>query len=333
MKMRFAVTVALLSPLFFPAAPSFAVDNTAANLVAEGRISLTKITDGLKQKYPKYKEVFWNVSGNAFHNFSGTDQTDVIVGLSGYRDKGVIYNNDKQLVEDAGAAFGYFHLEGDDWRLKQVEKVEGQKYEGFEGADLTGSGKDQLVLYTSTGVTQMATVYAIDNKGIFKKVTTIKGNGLGPRVEEEDGKPLVVDFQRALVNRCDDCDVYHGRPYLWNGKNFVEQPDDFLDHVQSYDPVHAPDAEAAQYLQFFEGYQAAHPDNFSAAANCYDLSNRLGLKDKMEQYKKQLLKIGTETAHCKYCDEWLMGKNKVFKEQYLEQVLGKKKKVSSSDDE
>jgi hypothetical protein len=329
MKIRSAA-VALLSLLFLPAVPSFAVDNTASNLVAEGRISLSAITDTLKKKYPKDKEVFWNVSGNAFHDFSAVTQTDIIVGMSGYLDRGVVYNNNKQLVDDAGSAFAYFHLEGDDWKMKQVEEAEGKKYEGFEGADLTGAGKDQLVLYTSTDTLQMASVYAIDKNGTFKKIATIKGTGLGPRVEQEDGKTLIVDFQRALVNRCGDCEVYHGRAYQWDGKNFVEQPDDFLDHVQAYDPFHSTDAETAQTLAFFEGYLAANPDDFSAAANCYDLSDRLGLKDKMAQYRKQLIKIGTDSVKCKYCDEWLLGKNRAYKEQYLEQVLGQKKKVEDS---
>ena len=250
MKVKILLAFGFLFSLFFPALPSLAVDDTAANLVAEGDINLTQMIDALNHRYPKDKELFWNVSGIAYHDFTGTNQSDVIIGLSGYKDKGLVYNNEKQLVEDAGAAFAYFHKVGDGWKLEQVEEVVGAKYEGFEGADLIASGKDQLVVYTSTGTAQMATVYEIEHDGIFKTISTITGYGMGPRVSQEEGKTQIVDFQKALINPCDDCHVYYGRPYLWDGHKFVEQPDDFLDHVQSYDPAHTSNTEALQYWPF-----------------------------------------------------------------------------------
>lgn len=315
------VLAALLA--FWPQ-PSRAVDETAADLVAQGEISLSLMTDTLNKKYPKERETFWNVSGIAYHDFSAASHTDVIIGLSGYKDVGKNYNNGKQLVEDAGAGFAYFHLEKDSWKLKQVELVEGKKYEGFEGADLMESGSDQLVVYTSDGNKQIALVYSIRG-GVFKKMADIVGYGLGPRVTQEGGQTLMVDFQRALVNPCDECGVYYGRPYRWTGGKFVEADDDFLNRVQAYDPFHSTAEEAAQSLAFFEGYLAAHPSDFCATANCYDLSNRLGLKDKVEKYLKMLAELGPDSLQCKYCDEWLENKNKATQQDYLDKVLGKKK--------
>ncbi len=308
------------------ATQAYGVDDSAANLIPQGKISLSNLTDTLNRKYPKDKENFWNVSGIAYHDFSGAPDQDVVIGLSGYRDKGLIYNNNKQLVEDAGAGFGYFHLEDGIWKLRQVELVEGKKYEGFEGADLTGSGKDQLVVYSSDGVTEIACVYAVQKNGNFKRIATIAGYGMGPRVSQESGKPLIVDFQRALINRQADCPVYYGRPYRWDGINFVEAKDDFLDLVQSYDPFHSTEAESISDLAFFEGYLSDHPNDFCAAANCFDLSTRLNLKDKMEKYRKQLIKLASGSPDCRYCDDWLMGKNRVYQKQYLDMILQGSKK-------
>jgi len=314
---------ALACVLLLAERPLWAVDDTAANLIPEGKISLSSIIDTLNKKYPKDKENFWNVSGIAYHDFTGGDQTDVIVGLAGFRDRGMTYNSGKQLVEDAGAGFAYFHMVNDQWKLVQVEVVEGKKYIGFEGADLTGAGKDQLVVYSSTGEKQMATVYAIQGKGAFGKVATITGYGMGPRVVQQNGKSLVVDYQRALVNRCDDCGIYYGRAYDWDGKDFTEQKNEFLDQVQAYDPFKANEAEAVQALAFFEGYLKDHPKDFCALANCYDLSNRLNLKDKMETYRKAL--TGSETVlDYKYYDEWQFNKNKATQKGYLQQLTGKK---------
>ncbi len=303
---------------------SRAIDDTAVNLVAEGRISLSQITDTLNRKYPKASKIFWNVSGIAYHDFSGSPDADVVVGLSGYRDKGLVYNDDKQLVEDAGAAFAYFRLEKDDWKLKQVEVVEGKKYEGFEGANLTGAQRDQLVVYSSDGDKQMASIFAIRDNGTFERIATITGYGLGPRVARDGDKALVVDFQHALVNHCDDCGIYYGRPYDWDGKKFVERSDEFLDHVQSYDPFHTTGAETAGDLAFFEGYLSDHPNDFCALANCYDLSNRLDLNDKAEDYRRKLARLGSDSLECKYCDEWLTGKNQASQKLYLEQILNPK---------
>ncbi len=304
--------------------PSDAVDDSAANLVAEGGINLTQMTDALNRKYPKEKEAFWNVSGIAYHDFSGAPQSDVIVGLSGYRDKGMVYNNEKQLVEDAGAGFAYFHLEKDEWKLRQVELVEGKRYEGFEGANLMGSGGDQLVIYTSDGKKQIAAVYGIGKNRNFAKIAVITGYGLGPRVASESGKPLMVDFQPALINNQDDWAIYFGRAYPWDGKKFVKQNDDFLDHVQAFDPFHSTPDETTQELAFFEGYLSTHPDDFCTLANCYELSSRMGLKEKADGYRKKLAH-GDSSIDCKYCDEWLMDKNKAGQEVYLDEILGKKK--------
>jgi hypothetical protein len=308
---------------------SRAVDETAANLIPEGKLSLSLIIDTLNHKYPKEKELFWNVSGIAFHDFTGTPQTDVIVGLAGYRDRGMTYNSGKQLVEDAGAGFAYFHLEKDKWDLKQVEVVEGRKYEGFEGANLMGGNGDQLVVYSSENDTKLANVFAIGGKGVFEKIAVIGGKGMGPRVSSDSGKPLMVDFQRALVNRCDDCGIFYGRPYDWDGKKFVERPDDFLDQVQSYDPLHSTEADSSKVLGFFENYLSSNPQDFCALANCFDLSTRLGLTDKAEDYRKRLTHLGNVSPQCKYCDDWLMNKNRATAKEYVDSLSGKKTSKNS----
>lgn len=304
--------------------PSRAVDETAANLIPEGKISLSLIIDTLNHKYSRGREFFWNVSGIAFHDFTGVPQSDVIVGLAGYRDRGMTYNSGKQLVEDAGAGFAYFHLDKDKWSLKQVEIVEGRKYEGFEGSNLMGTGEDQLVVYSSADDTKLASVFAVGKKGEFEKIAVIRGNGMGPRVSPESGKPLMVDFQRALVNRCEDCDIYYGRPYDWNGKTFVQRPDDFLDQVQSYDPLHSTEADSTKVLGFFENYLSTNPQDFCALANCFDLSTRLGLSDKAADYRKRLAHLGDVSPQCKYCDEWMMNKNKATAMEYVSSISGKK---------
>lgn len=322
MKLDFRLWAIL--PFLLAPGPAGAVDDSAANLVAEGRISLSRMIDTLNRKYPKGREFFWNVSGIAYHDFSGAPQGDVIVGLSGYRDVGRKYNNDRQLVEDAGAGFAYFRSEKGEWKLSQVEVVEGKRYEGFEGADLLGSGKDQLVVYSGTGEREWATVYAVRKNGSFEKVATVAGQELGPRVAREPGKPRLVDYQRALVNRCDDCGIYYGRPYDWDGRAFVEQSDDFLDHVRAYDPFHSTEAETSLSLAYFESYLSGHPADFCALANCYDLSNRLGLAEKADAYRRRLARWAGGSVDCKYCDEWTAEKNKANAQQYLEQVTGKK---------
>jgi hypothetical protein len=318
-----------LSCLAGSTAPSFAVDETAANLVAFGQINLTEMNDRLNKKYPNTKEDFWNVSGIAYHNFSNTFKTDAIIGLGGYRDKGAVYNNERQLVEDAGAGFAYFHNLKGQWKLIQVELVDGKKYEGFEGADLTGQGRDQLVVYSSSGTTQIANVYELQGDNTFKKKASIAGYGLGPRVAKDSGAPLMVDFQRALINNCEVCRVYYGRPYRWDGKKFVEGSDAFLDRVQSYDPVRSDDTESSKDLEFFENYLQAHPKDFCGLANCFDLSKRLGLREKTLEYQERLAKLGDDSVDCRYCDEWLMGKNRLFQQQYLDEILGKEKRNSS----
>lgn len=326
-------TLFYLIPVFLLslwAGPAGAVDETAANLVAEGKINLTLMIDTLNRKYPGEKENFWNVSGIAFHDFTGAQQSDVIIGLSGYRDKGMVYNNEKQLVEDAGSGFAYFHFEKGEWKLRQVELAEGKKYEGFEGVDLTGSGNDQLVLYSSTGEKQITGVYAIQKNGVFAKFATIAGYGLGPRVAHQSDKPQIVDYQRALVNTCEYCGIYYGRPYEWDGHKFLEQKNDFLDHVEACDLVHFTDVEKTRSLAYFEGYLTAHPKDFCAVANCFDISSRLGLKDKADHYKQMLANMGEESLVCEYCDDWTMDHNKATMEEYLNQILGKKNRKKTN---
>ena len=248
-----------------------------------------------------------------------------MIGLSGYQDKGLVYNGEKQLVEDTGAGFAYFHKTGDAWKLLQVQLVEGKHYVGFEGADLTGEGKDQLVLYSSEGATQIASILSLGPDGVFHPLTRIASNGMGPRVSTQDGKPLMVDYERALINPCEDCAIYYGRPYLWDGKKFTEGQEEYLDQVRNYDPVHTPDAQCAKVLAYFENYLKAHTDSFGAMANCYDLSLRLGLQKEAEEFKQQLENWGDQSSVCPYCDEWLEGRNKVYQDNYLDQMEGKPK--------
>jgi hypothetical protein len=304
---------------------SFAVDETASDLVAFGAINLTQMTDTLNQKYPATRKAFWNVSGIAYHDFTGGKKTDVLIGLSGYQDKGLVYNGDKQLVEDTGSGFAYFHKIQDQWKLMQVELVEGKHYVGFEGANLMGGETDQLVVYSSNGVTQIANIYNLQSDGQFHSVTRIASTGMGPRVLTREGKQTMVNYERALINRCDDCAIYYGRPYQWDGTKFTEGKDEYLDQMASYDPVRATDAQAAKMLAFFENYLKVHPDNFGATANSYDLSARLGLKKEAQDFKGQMEDWGDKEPACPHCDEWLAGRNKVYQEQYMDQVEGKPK--------
>ncbi len=317
--------IVYLLPLLLLASSARAVDEAASNLVAFGEINLTQMTDTLNRKYPATRKGFFNVSGIAYHNFTGGDKDDVMIGLSGYQDKGLVYNGAKQLVEDSGAGFAYYHKVKDEWKLVQVELVEGKHYIGFEGADLTGEGKDQLLVYTSQGATQIANIYTLGTDGVFHPVTRIASNGMGPRVSVQEGKALLVDYQSALVNPCDDCAIFYGRPYQWNGNKFVGGTDEYLDLVQGYDALHATDSECAKDLAFFENYLKAHPDNFGALANCYDLSQRLELQKDSSQYKKQLEDWGDKPSACPFCDEWLQGRNKVYQQQYLDRMKGKPK--------
>ncbi len=311
--------------LLLPLQGAWAVDETASDLIAFGQINLTHMTDTLNQKYPATRKAFWNVTGIAYHDFSGGEKDDVVIGLSGYQDKGLVYNGDKQLVEDTGAAFAYFHKVKDEWKLSQVEMVEGKHYEGFEGADLTGEGKDQLVVYSSQGATQIANIYTLGGEGLFHPVTRIASNGMGPRVSKLEGKILMVDYQRARINNCDDCLIYYGRPYQWDGKRFAEGADEYLDQVSSYDALHATDDQCSKYLSYFENYLKNHPDDFSCLANCYDLSQRLEDQKDAVKFQAQLEDWGDRPAACPYCDSWLKDRNKVHQDQYLNQIEGKPK--------
>ena len=157
------------------------MDETASDLVAFGEINLTQMTDTLNQKYPATRKAFWNVSGIAYHDFTGESKTDVLIGLSGYQDKGLVYNGEKQLVEDTGSGFAYFHKVQEKWKLIQVELVEGKHYVGFEGAGLMGGDQDQLVVYSAAGVTQIANIYNLQADGQFHAVTRIASTGMGAR--------------------------------------------------------------------------------------------------------------------------------------------------------
>ncbi len=308
--------------VFLPALSAYAVDDTACDLIAFGQIRLGEINDRINKDYSGKKGVFWNISGDAYHDFTKIPKTDVIIGLAGYLDIGLTYNNGRQLVKDAGSGFAYYHKDREAWKLIQVEMADGKKYKGFEGADLTGQGRDQLVVYSSSGTTQVADIYGMDNNGRFKKKASLLGFGKGPRVAEEFGKPILVDFQRATVNQ--DFPVYYGRPFRWNGHEFLGAKDVFLDRVQSYDPLHSTNDESSKDLEFFEDYLAGHPKDFCSLANCYDLSRRLDLGEKMNQYRKQLVSMKDDPLLCEYCGQWLDGRNQSFHQQYLEWIMGKR---------
>jgi hypothetical protein len=300
--------------------PVFAVDEGASMLIAMGQVRLEDINDKIGRQYPGKKGIYWNIAGTAYHHFSKAPHTDVIIGIAGYKDVGVIYNAGRQMVEDAGSGFAYFHKVKDDWKLIQVELVDGKKYEGYEGADLASLGADQLVVYSASGVTQIADIYRFEPNGRFKKMGSVTGYGEGPQVAWEAGKPLMVDFQRTMIKNGDEFQIYYGRPYRWNGREFLKDKDDFLDLVQTYDPVHPIHAGSAKDLEFFENYAADHPEDFCAVANCFGLSRRLGLKDKMAEYTKRLMGMAGKPVVGPYCDSWIAGKNQAAQQLYLEWV-------------
>ncbi len=324
MKTEFVFSIFIMGLFQLSVLPLFAVDDTASNLVAFGQIRLGEINERLNKKYQGKKEIFWNVSGIAYHDFSDSPKSDVIIGIAGYKDNGVVYNLGRQMVEDAGSGFAYFHKGKDDWKLVQVELVDGKKYEGFEGADLTAQGRDQLVVYSSSGITQIANVF-IYKDGTFRKSASIQGLGMGPRVAKESGKPLMVDYQKAMINNEQEFQIYYGRPFRWNGRGFVGAKDEFLDHVQSYDPVHSTNGESLKLLEYIESYLTAHPKDFCAIADCFDLSRRLGLTEKVGQYRQQLSAMRDEPVACSFCDEWLSDKNHDAQQQYLDGLTGKGK--------
>jgi len=304
----------------------FAVDESASDLVARGRLRLMEISDAINKKYKGQKEKFWDISSIAYHDFTGVPEVDVVVGLSGYQDKGGVYNDGKQVVEDAGAGFAYFHKEKDNWVLKQVELVRGSKYDGFEGADLMGLGKDQLVVYSSEGSEKIATIFMMPMNHVLKQVAEVKGKDFGPRVTQNGSHVLLVDFRRALVKNCDDCQVYYGEPYLWKDHHFISAPSDYLTAVEKC--IEAGDDKAAlqKSLAWFRDYLTNHPNDFGALANSYDLSNELGMDDQAALFKKKLLKLGTDSElNLSYCDSWLSDKNKAFQQQYLDTLQGRSK--------
>jgi hypothetical protein len=174
-------------------------------------------------------------------------------------------------------------------------------------------------------VTQIANVYTLGKEGLFHPVSRIASNGMGPRVSMQEGKPLLVNYVSAMVNPCEDCTVYYGRPYQWDGKKFVEGKDEYLDEVASYQGEHTSDDQAAKDLAFFENYLAKHPDDFGAMANCYNLSQRLELQKEAAQYKSKLENWGDRASACPYCDEWIQSRNKVYQQQYIDRMEGKPK--------
>ncbi len=309
--------------LLLPVLPLFAVDETASELIAFGQIRLEEINDVMREKYPGKKGVFWNIEGDAYHAFSKTPGTDVIIGLAGYQDVGLLYNAGRQLVKDAGAGFAYFHLDGGDWKLEQVVLVEGDKYEGFEGADLIGNGRDQLVVYSAEGVTQIANVYlfsGLPGHGRFEKAPAVRGSGFCPIVLRATGKAFIGIYQRALIKTGEEFQIYYVRRYGWDGKAFQADANGFLDRVACYDPVHPTRAESPQDLDFFDSYHRDHPGDFCALADCYSLSRRLGLKEKMGKYRDLLTRMGHEPVACDDCDDWIKGKNQTAQQMFMEWI-------------
>jgi hypothetical protein len=100
----------------------------------------------------------------------------------------------------------------------------------------------------------------------------------------------------------------------------VLDPDEFLDLVQSYDPVHSLREGSAKDIIFFEDYAASHPKDFCALADCFSLSRRLGLKDKMAQYRQKLMEWKGKPLVTPYSEPWIDGKNQVAQQFFLEWV-------------
>jgi hypothetical protein len=326
MRFKFAVALCSFSLLSAVTLPVYAVDESAADLVARGRLHLSAITDAINKKYKGQRESFWDIASIAYHDFTGVPEVDVVVGLGGYRDKGGVYNDGKQVVEDAGAGFAYFHKEKDDWVLKQVELVKGKKYEGFEGADLMGLDKDQLVVYSATGNQKIATVFMVPLSHVLKQVSVMEGKDFGPRVAQEGNKSLMVDFRRALIKDEGDYQIYYGHAYLWKDHKFISEENSFLEAVDQYSAAGLDEASRQKGLSWFENYLNDHPKDFCALANCYELAQQLNLMDKAADYKSKLLKLGMDAElNLKYCDQWLSDKNRTFQQQYLEDLAGKGK--------
>jgi hypothetical protein len=160
----------------------------------------------------------------------------------------------------------------------------------------------------------------LDGDGRFKNIASIRGFGEGPRVAAESGKPLLVEYQRAMIKIGDEFQIYYGRPYRWNGREFLMDKNEFLDRVQTYDPVHSIRPGSPKDLEFFENYYANHPEDFCALAVCFDLSRRLGLADKTAQYRKRLMRMKGKPVVCVHCDPWIDRKNQVAQQLYLEWV-------------
>src|ERR1700677_2460028 len=332
MRTKLAVMFLLFSALSALTIPVFAVDESAADLVARGRLRLADLTDAINRKYPGQKENYWDIASIAYHDFTGVPEVDVVVGLEGYHDKGGIYNNGKQVVEDSGAGFGYFHKEKDDWKLKQVELVRGKKYDGFEGADLIGLGKDQVVVYSSTDTDKIATVFMVTMSHALKQVAEMVGKDYGPRVAQDNNQFLIVDFRRALVKNSAASQIYEGRAYHWQNHKFVPEDNDFLGAVEKYSDPGLDTAAKQTGLGWFENYLTAHPKDFCALANCYDLSLSLGLTDEAADYKAKLVKLDMNSdLNLKYCDQWLTDKNHAFQKQYLNELEGKTRNSDSND--
>jgi len=331
MQLKLAVTLFVFSVLSTLSIPVYAIDESAADLVARGQLHLADITDAINKKYSGQKENYWDISSIAYHDFTGVPEVDVVVGLEGYRDKGGIYNDGKQVVEDAGAGFGYFHKEKDNWKLKQVELVRGKKYDGFEGADLIGLGKDQLVVYSSEDRDKIATVFMMNMSHVLKKVEEIVGKDYGPRVAQDNGKSLMVNFSRALVKDCDACQIYEGLAYHWENHKFVPENNDFLDAVEKYSDPGLDNTVKQAALTWFENYLSAHPKDFCALADCYELSLSLDLTEEAADFKKKLIQLGMKSdLNLKYCDQWLSDKNRAFQQQYLSELEGKAKNLDNN---
>jgi hypothetical protein len=325
MRLKLAAILLAVSVLSSWTLPVYAVDESAADLVARGRLRLADITEAINKKYQGQKENYWDIANIAYHDFTGVPEVDVVVGLAGFHDKGNIYNDGKQVVDDAGAGFGYFHKEKDNWKLQQVELVRGKKYDGFEGADLIGLGKDQLVVYSSTeNKEKIATVFMVPRNHVLKQIAEIVGKDFGPRVAQDGNKFLMVDFRKALVKDGPGFQIYYGHAYRWKDHQFTPEDNDFLEAVEKYSDPKLANADKQKGLTWFEDYLTAHPKDFCALADCYDLSLALNLDDKAAGYKKKLVKLGMKAElNTKYCDQWLSDKNLAFQKLYLDVLEGK----------
>ena len=161
---------------------------------------------------------------------------------------------------------------------------------------------------------------------VLKQIAVMEGKDFGPRIALSEKKYLMVDFRRALIKDCDNCQIYYGHAYRWKDHKFTPEDNDFLEAVSKYSDVKLNNADVQKGLTWFEDYLTAHPKDFCALANCYELSQRLNQTDKAADYKKKLTKLGMNAElNLKYCDQWLSDKNQAFQKLYLDTLEGKQR--------